>query len=569
MRTRAKANTRHHWLTLLSALLFSLPTACTQEVSLANQGETSTETSTKATNNSQKDEANGSAGSSTPSSQTETTQPNPEESAPTTAPEEGADTSSTEGGPDSNSDSPESSKPEPEKPEPKTCEDGAEINCEERESGEAIVFPGGVPQGSCKYGTKTCSDGEWSTCKGAIPPSDKDTCELGNDDNCNGRPTDHCACSVGETQECGSDVGACEKGTIKCLPDGTWSKECEGEVKPTKEICDGKLDENCDGKPDEENCECINGTQRPCGDSDVGACRFGTQTCSDGKWGRCQGAIGPRPERCDGKGIDEDCDGAADEADTQCDCNNNERKDCIIPGQRGDCQLGVNSCVNGRWGQCRARFRSVEEVCGTLTDAKGVGLRQRTGDEDCDGLIDESDASNNFMPKDPLRQGRMYMLDEDGDGWGALGREGEVIRRYCNSQQNRIPRGYRPLVRGRENSDCGDCPGTGMKVNPGFSGEALAAPNACLREVGWGPGAFDYNCQRGEELQYTKLGTCSVDSLGPSCRISGDGHWSGSVPQCGEEASWVKPEQCTPLEVDGEVTCIQDHRSFRKTQTCK
>ncbi|MCA2979677.1 MAG: putative metal-binding motif-containing protein [Myxococcaceae bacterium] len=55
---------------------------------------------------------------------------------------------------------------------------------------------------------------------------------------------------------------------------------------------------------------CVADAQRSCGSS-VGECRRGQQTCVEGSWGPCDGAIGPAPERCDGK--DNDCDGRVDQ----------------------------------------------------------------------------------------------------------------------------------------------------------------------------------------------------------------------------------------------------------------
>jgi MYXO-CTERM domain-containing protein len=90
---------------------------------------------------------------------------------------------------------------------------------------------------------------------------------------------------------------------------GQWSTVCEGEIGPSPEICDG-IDSNCDGIGDVD-CECINGTTEVCGGPDVGQCKSGLKTCSDGHWSACVGAVGPSQEICDC--IDNDCDGLIDE----------------------------------------------------------------------------------------------------------------------------------------------------------------------------------------------------------------------------------------------------------------
>lgn len=58
--------------------------------------------------------------------------------------------------------------------------------------------------------------------------------------------------------------------------------------------------------------ECIDDETQQCGSTGVGACKLGTETCSNGVWGSCTGAVGPVSEVCDDS-IDNDCDGSTDE----------------------------------------------------------------------------------------------------------------------------------------------------------------------------------------------------------------------------------------------------------------
>jgi hypothetical protein len=92
------------------------------------------------------------------------------------------------------------------------------------------------------------------------------------------------------------------------------------------ESCDG-FDNDLDGFVD-ETCSCSTGASQDCypgpaAEAGIGQCQFGTQTCvGDGEfslWGSCTGAIGPSGENCDDDGLDNDCDGVADECDTNMD----------------------------------------------------------------------------------------------------------------------------------------------------------------------------------------------------------------------------------------------------------
>lgn len=178
-------------------------------------------------------------------------------------------------------------------------------------------------------------------------------CGDDSDDDCNGL-TDcedpvcgfDVVCEVCRTPDVdrdGHDAGGCggddcDDNCAACHPGAT-------------ELCDGTLrDENCDGMVD-EGCACRDGTARPCG-TDVGECTAGTQTCAGGTWtASCSGSVSPRPEVCNG--LDDDCDGSADETFT---CVQGATMACSAtcgPGTRtcsADCSAW-ESCV-GPMGMC-------------------------------------------------------------------------------------------------------------------------------------------------------------------------------------------------------------------------
>jgi hypothetical protein len=94
------------------------------------------------------------------------------------------------------------------------------------------------------------------------------------------------ACSAGATERCGppAEEGACRFGTRTCV-DGTWS-ECMGAVFGSARDCTSAEDNDCDGQPDnviDDVCRCLAMGARPCdehtGFDGRGSCRAGTQTC--------------------------------------------------------------------------------------------------------------------------------------------------------------------------------------------------------------------------------------------------------------------------------------------------
>ena len=124
-----------------------------------------------------------------------------------------------------------------------------------------------------------------------------------------------------------------------------------------------QLDTDGDGRGDacdepDVPPECAAGDDRVCG-SAVGLCRVGLERCVDGRWGRCEGAVGPTAELCNGE--DDDCDGQTDEG---------------LPG----CGVCQPSCAGRRCGEtdgCGGVCNpcAVGEVCADGACVRG-GLRR-------------------------------------------------------------------------------------------------------------------------------------------------------------------------------------------------
>lgn len=229
------------------------------------------------------------------------------------------------------------------------------------------------------------ADGDGGT--GCVPRATADLCD-GEDDDCDG--------SVDEDElarACGTNVGECRVGTQPCV-DGAWGECSSGAIGPEAERCGTGADEDCDGSVD-EGCACAPGATRPCGDTDVGACAFGVQTCGDdGAWGDCVGAVLPDFEACNE--VDDDCDGETDEGVRQRSYRDGDgdgfgdplmqTEACLVP------EGYVSNAMDCDDGDPMVR-PDVTEVCNTR-------------DDDCDTSIDEGVTTT-------------YYRDADGDGFGS------------------------------------------------------------------------------------------------------------------------------------------------------
>jgi hypothetical protein len=85
-----------------------------------------------------------------------------------------------------------------------------------------------------------------------------------------------------------------------------WYDSC-GNKQEKKEYCEYGCSDNTCIQP-----ACTEGQTRSCGSSNIGICKYGTQTCINGNWGACIGSVNASTEIC-GNQLDDDCDGTTDE----------------------------------------------------------------------------------------------------------------------------------------------------------------------------------------------------------------------------------------------------------------
>ncbi|RLJ08215.1 MAG: hypothetical protein DRP16_01855 [Candidatus Aenigmatarchaeota archaeon] len=263
-------------------------------------------------------------------------------------------------------------------------------------------------------------DDDPSGCGPSCHPSHQEICD-GYDNDCDGS-VDTDAENNTLSQHCGpeNETGICTFGLRYC-ESGNWSMNCYDAVYPRIEICNGKdddcngiiddvgggasieetacrcyngsaafpdelcpqngIDDNCNAYIDEGECNvsgvvCEDGESKPClpsGYNNTGECRPGTQICREGRWGTCEGTVGPVKEIWDGK--DNDCDGEIDET---FECKFGERREC--GSNIGRCRNGVRYCTGGYWSsECLNETKPIREIC------------ENNIDDDCDSETDEED----------------------------------------------------------------------------------------------------------------------------------------------------------------------------------
>jgi hypothetical protein len=253
------------------------------------------------------------------------------------------------------------------RPSVEVC-DGVDDDCDgATDEGFGVDAACTLGAGTCEAAGRVVCVGGEGRCDAIAGAPGVDRCN-GLDDDCDGATDEETSAACYPGPAATVGVGACRRGLRRCGADGQLGA-CEGAVVPTDEACGDDVDDDCDGATDEA-CGCEAGARRTCG-TDTGACARGLQTCRGGTWSACEGATTAAPETCDG--TDEDCDGATDEGTGGEACYDGPAR-----------SLGVGACGGGRLACVNGERRCVGQVLPTDEACDGV-------DRDCDGAVDERD----------------------------------------------------------------------------------------------------------------------------------------------------------------------------------
>jgi len=261
----------------------------------------------------------------------------------------------------------------------------------------ACVLQSGVCAGA-QASAARCVDGAWQPCAAddyeARSPAYEDALEAscdGQDNDCDGATDEDFAYVrvdgtevLGLGQACGR--GRCAGGVTTCKADRSGVR-CSTSGSAIPETCNG-ADDDCDGKTDADDPDLVVTDLQLC-ENQEGVCagvRKPVELCSAGNWAACDALDyaaeatayeSGTEQSCDG--IDNDCDGSADEDLGFVLADGTTVYGPSQPCGVGACAGGITSCApDGSGLVCGESGASLHEICDG-------------GDDDCDGLTDADD----------------------------------------------------------------------------------------------------------------------------------------------------------------------------------
>ncbi|MRG90393.1 MopE-related protein [Polyangium spumosum] len=264
--------------------------------------------------------------------------------------------------------------------------------------------------GCATTGTIVCDASGQPSCNAVPGASSAEVCD-DVDNDCDGaidedNPGAGVDCTSSDPGLCAAGLTACVGGALSCIP--TIGK---GEF---PETCNG-IDDDCNGIPDDGPA----GAGEPCATGLMGACATGFTTCGGGVTACAPVAEpGAAVETCNG--VDDDCDGEADEG--------------FALGEA--CSVGVGACLAEGVFECDAAGAAScsatagapgVEACGDAVDSDCDGNPDNDcPDKDDDGLEDHEEEVIGSDPEDPdtdddgVRDGLEPDYDKDTDGDGTV-----------------------------------------------------------------------------------------------------------------------------------------------------